>query len=76
MFMDDLLKYSDIIEKNYSKLNEVDNSESHKDRIILQLLLYKILDYYFNYKIEDNVGYEYLVRYYDGFSYSENNITK
>ena len=46
-FMEDLLKYSNVIEKNYSELNESDKKELSKDKMILQFLIYKICDYYF-----------------------------
>ena len=70
-FLFELIKYSDIIEKNYDKLNENDYSESHRDRIILQFLSYKILDYYFVHKMEYNAAYELLVKNYGGFTYSK-----
>lgn len=70
-FFEELLKYSYIIEEKYVELNEVDKSESHKDRVILQLLSYKILDYYFNNKMNDNMMYDFLVNKYEGFAYSK-----
>lgn len=70
-FLFELIRYSDIIEKNYYKLNEIDKTESHKERVILQLLSYKILDYYFIHKIENNTMYKILVKNYGGFTYSE-----
>lgn len=70
-FLFELIKYSDIIEKNYDKLNENDYSESHRDRIILQFLSYKILDYYFEHKMEYNATYGLLVKNYVGFTYSK-----
>ena len=70
-FLFELIKYSDIIEKNYDKLNENDYSESHRDRIILQFLSYKILDYYFEHKMQYNATYELLVKNYVGFTYSK-----
>lgn len=72
-FLFELIRYSDIIEKNYDKLNEVDNSESNKERLILQLISYKILDYYFIHKMEGNAMYKILVKNYGGFTYSEKN---
>ena len=69
--MFELIRYVDIIEKNYGKLNEVDKTESHKERVILQLLSYKILDYYFENKMEYNAAYEVLVKNYGGFTYSK-----
>ena len=35
-FLSELIRYGDIIEKNYDKLNEADKSETHKERVILQ----------------------------------------
>lgn len=75
-FIENLLKYSDIIETNYSLLDSFDKSASQKNILILQLLLYKILDYYFNHKLENNSIYKLLVKQYDEVTYSENNITK
>lgn len=70
-FLFELIRFADIIEKNYGKLNEVDKTESHKERVILQLLSYKILDYYFEHKMEYNAAYELLVKNYGGFTYSK-----
>lgn len=46
-FMEELLKYSNVIENKYSKLNESDKKELSKEKMILQFLIYKICDYYF-----------------------------
>ena len=69
IFIEDLLMYSNIIEKKYGQLSEIDKSESHKNRVILQFLSYRILDYYF--KMEHNEMYELLVKNYGGFTYSK-----
>ena len=72
-FLSELIRYGDIIEKNYDKLNEADKSETHKERVILQLVSYKILDYYFMHRMEGNAMYKILVKNYGGFTYSEKN---
>lgn len=70
-FLEELLIYGFFINEKYSEINEMDKSESNKERVILQFLSYKILDYYFKYKVEGNLMYELLFKHYQGFTYSK-----